>query len=102
SLGFEPTITSGLRLRRTISEALGVPMNSIVVQGYTNSYGHYITTPEEYEAQNYEGGATIFGKYELPAFQGVFDRLATALKDGRKVDPGSPAGDLTGLIPNAP
>lgn len=102
SLGFEPTVTSGLRIKRTVAAALGVPENTIVVQGYTNAYGHYITTPEEYEAQNYEGGATIFGHYQLSAFQDVFDEMARALKEGKEVEVGEPAGDLTGLIPNVP
>ncbi len=102
TLGFEPTITSGLRIKRTVAAALEVPENTIVVQGYTNAYGHYITTPEEYEAQNYEGGATIFGQYQLPAFQDVFDEMARALKEGKPVEVGEPAGDLTGLIPKVP
>lgn len=102
SLGFEPTVTSGLRIKRTVAAALNVPENTVVVQGYTNAYGHYITTPEEYEAQNYEGGATIFGQYQLPAFQDVFDEMARALKEGEPVEVGEPAGDLTGLIPNVP
>ena len=102
ALGFEPTITSGLRLRRTVAEALGVDMKMVVVQGYTNSYGHYLTTPEEYQTQNYEGGATIFGKNQLPAFQQVFHDLAVAMKRGDKVAPGKPEGDLTGIIPNSP
>lgn len=92
ALGFEPTVTSGLRLRRTVAEALGVPANTVVVQGYTNGYGHYITTPEEYEGQDYEGGATVFGRNQLPAFQQVFHDMAVAMKEGRSVEVGKPAG----------
>ncbi|WP_426716012.1 neutral/alkaline non-lysosomal ceramidase N-terminal domain-containing protein [Corynebacterium auriscanis] len=101
ALGFEPTITSGLRLRRTVADALGVDTSAVVVQGYTNSYGHYLTTPEEYQTQNYEGGATIFGVNQLPAFQQVFHDLAVAMKNGKDVEAGRPAGDLTGLIPKS-
>ena len=101
ALGFEPTVTSGLRLRRTVAEALGVPANTVVVQGYTNGYGHYITTPEEYEGQDYEGGATVFGRNQLPAFHQVFHDMAVAMKEGRSVEVGKPAGDLTGLIPKS-
>ncbi|WP_295643110.1 neutral/alkaline non-lysosomal ceramidase N-terminal domain-containing protein [uncultured Corynebacterium sp.] len=101
ALGFEPTITSGLRLRRTVADALGVDMAAVLVQGYTNSYGHYLTTPEEYQTQNYEGGATIFGKNQLPAFQQVFHDMAMAMKEGKPVESGQPAGDLTGLIPKS-
>ncbi|MBC2681700.1 N-acylsphingosine amidohydrolase [Corynebacterium sp. 4HC-13] len=102
SHGFEATITSGLRLRRVVAEALNVSLDSVVSQGYTNGYGHYVATPEEYSTQNYEGGATIFGRNELPAFQQVFDGLARALKNGDPVDHGKPAGDLTGMIPQSP
>ena len=102
SHGFEATITSGLRLRRTVAEALGVPLDNVISQGYVNGYGHYLTTPEEYGTQNYEGGATIFGRNQLPAFQQTFHELATALKEGKEIDPGRPAGDLTGLIPPSP
>lgn len=102
SHGFEATITSGLRMRRAVAEAMGVPLDTVISQGYVNGYGHYVTTPEEYSAQNYEGGATIFGRNELPAFQQTFHELATALKEGKSIDPGKPAGDLTGLIPTSP
>lgn len=102
SHAFEATITSGLRIRQTVAEALGVPLENVVAQGYVNGYGHYLATPQEYMAQNYEGGATAFGRNQLPAFQQVFHELALALKSGRRVDPGRPAGDLTGMIPDAP
>lgn len=101
ALPFEVTIVSGLRMRRTIAACLGVPQDSIIVQGYTNGYGHYVTTPEEYDAQNYEGGATIFGRWELPAIQQIATQLATAMHDGTPVPPGNLTPDLTGQIPVA-
>ena len=102
SHGFEATIVSGLRLRRAVAEALDVPLDSVVSQGYVNGYGHYVTTPEEYSTQNYEGGATAFGRNQLPAMQQIFSELAVAMKQGKPVNAGGPAGDLTGLIPAAP
>lgn len=100
--GFEPTTMSGFRMRKTVADTLGVDIDTVVCQGYTNSYGHYVTTPEEYDAQNYEGGATIFGRNELPAMLQVYEGLARALADGKDVDSGSAAGDLTGVIPSSP
>lgn len=100
--GFEPTIMTGYRLRRHVAEVLGVSIDRVVCQGYTNSYGHYVTTPEEYAGQDYEGGATAFGKYLQSAFTQVYDELATAFRDGLPVEVGSMAGDLTGMIPNSP
>ena len=46
----------------------------MVVAGYANEYVSYLTTPEEYEAQHYEGGTTVYG----PA-SGTF--VASALGD---------------------
>lgn len=102
SLAFEPTVVAGLRMRRAIAEALDVPMDVVIVQGYVSGYGHYITTPEEYEQQDYEGGATIFGRHTLPAATQIFDGLATAMAAGLPVDPGAAEGDLTGQIPPSP
>lgn len=34
----------------------------VVIAGPANTYAHYVTTPEEYAAQRYEGASTIFGQ----------------------------------------
>ncbi|KAA0918131.1 neutral/alkaline non-lysosomal ceramidase N-terminal domain-containing protein [Dietzia sp. ANT_WB102] len=102
TLGFEPTVVAGLRLRRTLSAELGVPEDHVTIQGYSNAYGHYITTPEEYSAQNYEGGATAFGPWTLPAIQQVAAELARSMRAGTPLDPGTFERDLTGQIPVSP
>lgn len=102
ALGFEPTVVAGLRLRRTIAAELGVQEDHITVQGYSNAYGHYVTTPEEYSAQNYEGGATLFGPWTLPAIQQVAADLARSMRAGTPLDPGTSERDLTGQIPASP
>ena len=38
-----------------------------------------ITTPEEYDTQQYEGGHTLFGRWTLPAYQQEIDRVSRAL-----------------------
>ncbi|MFC0627509.1 neutral/alkaline ceramidase [Kribbella deserti] len=78
----EVTIVAGLRLRRTIAAELGVPLENVLIQAYANAYSQYVTTPEEYQLQQYEGGSTLFGKYTLPAYQQEFAALAKALKAG--------------------
>ena len=85
----EVTIVAGLRLRRTVAQELGVPIENVLIQGYANAYSQYLTTPEEYQLQQYEGGSTLFGKYTLPAYQQEFANLAKAMKAGTAVAAGT-------------
>lgn len=75
----EVTIVAGLRLRRSVAQIVDCPLQHVLVAGYSNGYLHYVTTPEEYDEQRYEGGSTMFGRWELPAFQQVATELATAM-----------------------
>lgn len=78
----EVTIVAGLRLRRTVAAIVGAQLEDVLVAGYSNAYIHYVTTPEEYEAQRYEGGSTMFGRWELGAFCQTAARLAESMRDG--------------------
>ena len=74
---FEPTTTVGARLRRAMSEAslgAGAP-ERVVVVGLAGNYIQYVTTRLEYAAQEYEGGATLYG----PGSEEVFNRLMSGL-----------------------
>ena len=92
---------AGYRMRKHVADILDVPLETVVCQGYTSGYAHYVTTPEEYDNQDYEGGATIFGRHELCAMVQVYDKLARSLKEGSQIESGGPAGDLTGWIPKS-
>ena len=96
----EFTIVSGLRIRRTVAEELGVPLENVIFQGYANSYSSYCTTPEEYEAQQYEGGSTLFGRNTLPAYQQGYAALAAAMHTGADVPRGPAPRDMSGFQPN--
>jgi neutral ceramidase len=86
----EVTIVAGLRLRRTVAAIVGEQIEDVLVVGYSNAYVHYVTTPEEYEEQRYEGGSTMFGRWELGAFQQAAAALATAMRDAVPAPPGRP------------
>lgn len=92
----EFTIVSGLRIRRAVAGQLGVPVENVLMQGYANAYSQYVTTPEEYDEQNYEGGSTLYGRYTLPAYQQEFAALAASLRDGTPADRGPTPPDLSG------
>lgn len=95
-LGFpgEPTTEVGREVVRRAKVAyrgsgknLLKELESVAVVGLANGYATYFTTPSEYMAQHYEGGATLYGPY-----QGVFaaERLAVL------------ARETTGLIEEVP
>ncbi|WP_026361500.1 neutral/alkaline ceramidase [Amycolatopsis nigrescens] len=96
----EYTIVAGLRIRRVVAAELGVPLENVLMQGYSNAYSQYVTTPEEYDSQQYEGASTLFGRYTLPAYQQEFARLAAAMKAGRPVPLGPIPRDLRGKLIN--
>jgi neutral ceramidase len=91
----EVTIVAGLRLRRTVAAVLGADLGNVLTAGYSNDYIHYVTTPEEYLEQRYEGGSTLFGRWELPALQQAARNLATAMRDGAA----APQGPLPPQLP---
>jgi len=93
----EVTITAGLRMRRAVASVVAVELHNVLVAGYSNAYIHYVTTPEEYDAQRYEGGSTLFGRWEAPALTQVVVELATAMRDGKPVEVGTPPPDVSAL-----
>ncbi len=96
----EFTTMSGRRLRDSVAQVLGED-NYYVIAGYSNDYAGYVTTREEYQTQQYEGGHTLYGPWTLSAYQQEFTRLATALQGGASADPGPDPRDLRGEIPIA-
>ncbi|WP_217198234.1 neutral/alkaline ceramidase [Streptomyces buecherae] len=78
----EFTIAAGHRVTDTVAAELGDSSRHTVFAGYSNAYSQYVTTPQEYDAQHYEGASTHFGRYTLPAYQQEFARLAQALRAG--------------------
>lgn len=86
----EVTGASGVRFRQTVADAVGTTPDHVIIQQVANAYGHYFTTPEEYQAQEYEGGATVFGRWTVPALQGTLDQLGHDMASGTPTDTKSP------------
>jgi neutral ceramidase len=81
----EFTTMAGRRVRATLGKELGVDPRYVVIAGYANDYANYVTTREEYESQQYEGGSTVFGPWTEAGYRQEFVRLARALKAGQPV-----------------
>src|SRR5919197_1462499 len=73
----EMTEDMGRRVRAAVMQAAaGSGVQRAVVSGLANEYADYFTTPEEYDAQHYEGAATIYGRASSVALQETLARLA--------------------------
>lgn len=83
----------GVQYRQDAAKLFGVPESHIILQGYTNAYDHYVTTPEEYDSQQYEGGATLFGRYTSSAFRQTINVVGTSLKNGTPLGIGNRPND---------
>ena len=67
----EFTFTMGRRIRRALSRTVRSETDPkpVVLVGLANEYLSYFVTPEEYEAQYYEGAFTLYGPASGPLIQ---------------------------------
>lgn len=85
SVAAEPTTVAARRLAAAVQAASG---GRAWVLGYGNAYAGYVTTVEEYGAQRYEGGHTLFGPWTCGAWSSALHEVA-----------GLPAGAVRGPRP---
>jgi hypothetical protein len=80
----EATKEAGARMLAAVLEALRpVGVSHALIDGLANDYVSYITTPEEYGTQSYEGASTLYGKNEGTFFTERFAELARALAENK-------------------
>ncbi len=89
---FRASIQSSLASTGVISED-----SIVLVAGLSNTYGHYVTTREEYAIQRYEGGSTLYGPFTLEAYTDIYTKLVPHLSESpTPAPPSAPAPpDLT-------
>jgi neutral ceramidase len=77
ALPVEPTTEAGRRIEQSLRDELApAGVHTVIIQGYSNSYAGYLTTNEEYQLQDYEGGSTYHGQWTLAGYQTGLRRLA--------------------------
>ncbi len=82
----EMTTQAGRRLRKRILTALGPSgVTHVVITGLANEYSGYVTTPEEYDSQQYEGASTLYGRLTFEAYRMEFGKLADAMAHGQSL-----------------
>ncbi|EJU01922.1 Neutral/alkaline nonlysosomal ceramidase [Dacryopinax primogenitus] len=97
----EFTTMAGRRLMESVHNELftqGVvgEHSRIILTGPANTYTHYVSTPEEYRIQRYEGASTLFGPWTLDAYKSIFTSLVSYVADTAMPipDPGPSPPDL--------
>ncbi len=98
----EATAETGRRIRVAVLGAAGPLVRRVVISGLANDYVHYFTTPEEYERQHYEGGATQFGPASSVALTDSLVELAGRMRDGRPAPAPYPYDSTNGVSPDGP
>jgi neutral ceramidase len=84
SIPGEMTVGMGRRVRDSVLAATADHgIKRVVLSGLANEYLDYFTTPEEYERQHYEGGATVYGEYSSNLLKVELTDLARRLVTGQ-------------------
>jgi neutral ceramidase len=99
----EPTREIGDRLRHAVHSAVGGSgISRVVVSGLANEFIQYITAPEEYDRQHYEGGSTLYGPLEGNFLRDQQVELARRLVSGQPPQAAYQFDPTNGVRPNAP
>ncbi len=78
----EITKQMGQRIRGKLIMDSGGQLNRVAIAGLTNSYVSYTATPEEYDACQYEGSFTLFGRQQGARYRDIGSGLVQALASG--------------------
>jgi neutral ceramidase len=86
-LPFEVTVEAGRRLEHALLDSFGPssPVRRAVVSSAANDYWDYLTTPEEYRRQAYEGASNLYGPQTLGFVTAAATELARSVADSTTV-----------------
>lgn len=103
SIPGEMTVGMGERVRNSVMEAAqGAGISRAVISGLANEYLQYFTTPEEYQAQHYEGGSQLYGTQAANLLKFSLVDLSKALVEGRPAPEAYPYDPTNGVKPDGP
>lgn len=96
----EMTVEMGRRVRAAARAQAGPEIRRVVLSGHANEMISYLTTPEEYDRQHYEGAATFFGRESSNVIRDGLADLSARLADGRPAPDPYPFDPTNGLEPD--
>ena len=65
-----------------LAAAAPAGIKRVIESGLANEFIQYLTTPEEYDRQHYEGGSTLYGPLSVPFLIGQQAEMAQAARGG--------------------
>lgn len=99
----EATKEAGVRIKTAVTDALAAKgVRAAVIAGLAGDYVQYISTPEEYGQQSYEGASSLWGPNEGTWFAERYGDLATALASGAPAEAPYDYDVAYGVTPDGP
>jgi hypothetical protein len=97
----EMTVDMGRRVRAALTKAAPLGVSGVQLSGLANEYLSYFVTPEEYDAQHYEGGSTMYGREASVLLQEELVKLVGQLRAGTPAAPPYAADPRNGVVDTA-
>ncbi len=95
----EASVEVGRRTRAAMmAAAKGMGIKGVTLMGLTNEFVQYLTTPEEYDRQHYEGGSTIYGPAESAAVSDSLVELTKRMREGKPAPKPHPFDPRNGIV----
>lgn len=86
---FEVTTMEARRIKSVLLNTLNATgINTIVLSTLTNSYSQYLTTREEFAAQNFEGSFNLYGPWSGAALTQELDKLCSDIVNKQETPQG--------------
>jgi neutral ceramidase len=98
----EMTVDMGRRVRAALTKVAPPGITGVQLSGLANEYMSYFVTPEEYDAQHYEGGSTMYGRQASVLMQEELVKLAGQLRAGQPATAPYAADPRNGVADTAP
>jgi hypothetical protein len=102
SLPAEPTVEVGRRVKQAVLDAAApAGVKRVIVSGLANEFIQYLTTPEEYDRQHYEGGSTLYGPLSSVLLTQELGALAGRMARGEPAQEPHPFDPRNGVTADA-
>jgi hypothetical protein len=98
----EMTVGMGRLVRGAVALTAGPGIKGVQLSGLANEYMSYFTTPQEYDAQHYEGGSMMYGREASVFLMEQLQLLTRALVTGRPAPPPYAEDPTNGVSATAP